>query len=132
MPYVVVPPTEIDPLYDSLLALTFSPLCVTAAFQEFEIVSLVSANSKPVVHSVSGTVPVSVTVSWSWYPPSHESVTEEVSEQAPPPEVEVGEGDGDGDVVVGEGDGDGEVVVGEGDGDGDVTGAVEVVYVIGV
>ena len=63
MPYVVVPPAEIDPLYDSLLALTCSPLCVTAAFQEFEMVSLLSANAKPVVQPVIAVDPVSVTVS---------------------------------------------------------------------
>jgi hypothetical protein len=41
---------------------------------------------------VSAVVPLLVTVSWSWYPPDHELVTDDVSVQVPLPDDGVGDG----------------------------------------
>ena len=63
MPNVVDPPTAIEPLYEALLALTCVPVCLIVAFHELEMISAASANMKPAVQPVTGTLPVSVTVS---------------------------------------------------------------------
>ena len=88
------------------------PAWVIAAFQELDTDSAVSANPNPAVHPVSAAVPVSVTVSCSWYPPDQDVTTEDDSAHDPGAAVVVGEA--------------------EGDGDGDGPGPVDVVYVTGV
>jgi hypothetical protein len=73
------------------------PAWVTAAFQELDTDSAVSANANPAVHPVSAVVPVSVTVSWSWYPPDQDVTTEDDRAHDPAAAVVDGEADGDGD-----------------------------------
>lgn len=63
MPNVVDPPAAIEPLYEALPALTRVPVCFTVALHELEMTSATSANMKPAVQPVTGTLPVSVTVS---------------------------------------------------------------------
>ena len=83
---------------------------VTAAFQEPDTDSAVSANANLAVHPVSAVVPVLVTVSRSWYPPGQDVTTED--DRAHDPAVAVGDG--------------------EAEGVSDGPGPVEVVYVTGV
>jgi hypothetical protein len=95
-PNVVWLPAATDPLYPALTAVTCVPVWVTAALHELAMVSAASPNMKPADQPVIGAVPVFRTVSWSWYPPGHELLTDEVSAQAPaPPPLELGVGDGD-------------------------------------